>query len=144
MPVRHTELLTMGAGEETFVSNAFGTVTNRRVIYRAARNWFGGGAREDIPLNHVTSVRLETSRSVLLGILLFLIGLTLFAAPTAGGVLLGVFALAWAMLLFWGSPTVAVNTAGQDHKAAKGTPWQRAEANAFVDALRSQLFKEPR
>lgn len=132
----------MGAGEETFVDNAFGTVTNRRVIYRAARGWFGGGAREDIPLNHVTSVRLETSRSVLLGILLLLIGLPLLAASTAGGVLSGVLVVACAMLAFWGSPSVAVNTAGQDHKAAKGTPWQRAEANAFVEALRGQLFKE--
>ena len=132
----------MGSGEETFVSNAFGTVTNRRVIYHAARGWLGGGAREDIPLHHVTSVRLEMSRPVLLGILLFLIGLPLLAAPTAGAVLLGLFAIACAILAFWGSPTVAVNTAGQDHKAAKGTPWQRAEASAFVDALRAQLFKE--
>jgi len=140
--IHHAEISIMGTGEETFVSNAFGTVTNRRVIYRADRGWFGGGAREDIPLNHVTSVRLETSRSVLLGILLLLIGLSMLAVPTAGVVLLGVLAVAWAILVLWGSPTVAVNTAGQDLKAAKGTPWQRAEANAFVEALRTQLFKE--
>ncbi|WP_153067423.1 hypothetical protein [Steroidobacter cummioxidans] len=133
----------MGAGEETFVSNAFGTVTSRRVIYHAARGWLGGGAREDIPLNHVTSVRLEISRSVLLGILLLLIGLSLLgAATTAGNALLGLLSIVCAILAFWGSPTVAVNTAGQDRQAARGTPWQRGEANAFVEALRSQLFKE--
>ncbi len=44
-------------------------------------------------------------------------------------------------ILLWGSPSVVVNTAGRDLNAAKGFPWQRGEANAFVEALRQQLFK---
>lgn len=132
----------MGTNEQTFISNAFGTVTDKRVIYRAERGWFGGGSREDIPINHVTSVRLETSRSVFLGVLLLLIGLALLVSPTGGGMLLGVLVLAVAVLVLWGSPAVAVNTAGQDRKAAKGAPWQKGEANAFVEALRSQLFRD--
>jgi hypothetical protein len=44
-------------------------------------------------------------------------------------------------LLIWGSPTVVVNTAGQDLNVAKGWPWVRGEANAFVEGLRGQLFR---
>lgn len=44
------------------------------------------------------------------------------------------------ILLVWGSPAVVVDTAGRDLNAAKGWPWTRGEANAFVDALRGQLF----
>lgn len=133
----------MGPNEEAYISNAFGTVTSKRVIYRASRGWFGGGAREDIPLNHITSVSLETSRGVLAvlgGILFLLAGIPMVFVP--GGRLIGVLLIAWAVLLLWGSPTIAVNTAGQDRRAAKGAPWKKGEAAAFVEALRTQLFKE--
>ena len=61
--------------EKTFVENEFGTVTSKRVIYYRAKGWFSGGSREDIPLQHVTSVRLDTSRSIIVGVLFFPIGL---------------------------------------------------------------------
>src|SRR5216684_2171237 len=48
--------------EQTFIENPFGTVTNKRVIYYRAKGWFSGGSREDIPLQHVTSVRLDITR----------------------------------------------------------------------------------
>jgi hypothetical protein len=131
------------ASEETLVRNSFGTVTSKRVIYNRSKGWFSGGAREDIPLKHVTSVRIETSRSILAGVLFLLVGLILLVggatalAKTSG---VGLFALA--VLLLWGSPAVVVNTAGQDLRPAKGAPWERTQADAFVDALRGQLFKE--
>jgi hypothetical protein len=37
---------------------------------------------------------------------------------------------------------VVVNTAGHDVNAAKEFPWQRSDADAFVDALRQQLFNK--
>lgn len=130
-------------GEQTFVNNAFGTVTSKRVIYNRAKGWFSGGSREDIPLKHVTAVRLETSRSVAAGILLLLIGLSMLIGAESGGIkLIGGVLLICAAALLWGSPSVVVNTAGQDLRPARGTPWQRSEANAFVEALRSQLFRE--
>ena len=126
-------------GERTVVENSFGTVTSKRVIYFRAKSWFRGGSREDIPLQHVTSVRLDTSRSVMLGILLLLVGLALLAGD--GGVkVIGLIVLGLAALLLWGSPAVVVNTSGQDKTAARGFPWQRGEANTFVEALRQQLF----
>lgn len=132
----------MGPNEQTLVTNSFGVVTSKRVVYNAARGWFGGGSREDIPLQHVTSVRLENSRTtlgVILGILLLLTGVVMMSGGNFGT---GIVLLGIALLLLWGSPSVAVNTAGQDRKAAKGAPWQKAEASAFVEALRGQLFKE--
>ena len=127
--------------EQEFVSNQFGTVTNKRVVYFRNKGWFSGGSRQDIPLKHVTSVRLDTSRSVASGIVLLLIGLGLLAAD--GGVkVVGIVVVALAVLLLWGSPAVVVNTAGNDLNVAKGFPWLRGEANAFVEALRKQLFHE--
>lgn len=126
--------------EQTFVENPFGTVTSKRVIYYGSKGWFSGGSRTDIPLQHVTSVRLDISRSIIWGILLLMIGLTGLVSE-GGAKIFGFTALAFSILMLWGSPAVVVNTAGQDLKAAKGFPWHRGEANAFVEALRKQLFK---
>ena len=127
--------------EQTFVENEFGTVTSRRVIYFRKKGWFSGGSREDIPLQHVTSVRLETARNIMAAILLLAIGIALLAGD--GGVkFVGVILIVFAVLLLWGSPMVVVNTAGQDLTAAKGLPWKRPEATAFVEALRKQLFNK--
>lgn len=133
--------MTEQQNEQTFLNNPFGTVTNKRVIYYRAKGWFSGGSREDIPLKHVTSVRLDTSRSILGGVLLLLASLGLLGAG-GGAVIAALAVLALAALLFWGSPAVIVNTAGRDLNAARGLPWQRGEATAFVEALRKQLFHE--
>lgn len=125
--------------EQTFVQNEFGTVTNRRVISFREKGWFSGGSREDIPLQHVTSVRLDIARSVAAGIVLFLLGLGLLGAG-GGTAVIGILVVLFAILLLWGSPMVVVNTAGRDLNAAKGFPWQRSAANGFVEALRQQLF----
>ena len=131
---------TVVPAEQTFLENLFGTVTSKRVIYFRSKGWLSGGSREDIPLQHVTSVRLGTTRSLAGGILLLLFGLG-FLGAQGGAKVLGVLLTALAVMLLWGSPTVIVNTAGRDLNAAKGFPWQRGEANAFVEALRHQLFK---
>ena len=128
--------------EQTFVENEFGTVTSRRVVYFRKKGWFSGGSREDIPLQHVTSVRLETSRNLMGGVLLLFVGLLIMAAGS-GMAIIGFFLMALAVLLLWGSPAVVVNTAGRDLNASKGLPWKRPEANSFVEALRRQLFNKP-
>lgn len=128
--------------EQTFVSGVFGTVTNKRVIYQRSKGWFRGGSREDIPLKHVTSVRLDTNRHILLGILLALIGLPMAFAPGSHSGFLGVGLTCLAVLVLWGSPTVVVNTAGQDKNPASGWPWEHAAATAFVEAVRNQLVSQ--
>ena len=135
------EMAAQGGGEQTFVSNSYGTVTSKRVIYFRSKGWISGGSREDIPIQHVTSVRLDTSRKILPGILFLLIGLG--CLPAGGGVTVaGVVVLALAVLMLMGSPSVVVNTAGRDLNAATGAPWTRGEANAFVEALRHQMFNK--
>lgn len=114
----------------------FGTVTPDRVIYFRKKGWFRGGSREDVPLRHVTSVRLAKTRNIKWAIVLILIGIPLLF------VIVGVIPLAFAILILWGSPTVTVNTAGGDLSAMKGWPWQKEAAQEFVDDLRKHLFKE--
>lgn len=128
--------------EQTHVSNPFGTVTDKRVVYFRAKGWFSGGSREDIPLKHITSVRVDIKRHTVVGIVVGLIGLVMLASGEAGVVIGGIVLIAIAGLLLWGSPSVVVNTAGQDLSPSGGFPWQRTEANAFADALRKQLFRE--
>ena len=80
-------------GEATFVANEFGTVTNKRVVYYRNKGWLSGGSREDIPLQHVTSVRMEVARIIGAGLFMLLVGFFLLNAE--GGLkLLGVLFLA--------------------------------------------------
>jgi hypothetical protein len=125
--------------ERVLIENEFGTITNERVIYYRAKGWFSDGSREDIPLQHVTSVRLGISRSVFVGTLFVLVSLALLGAD-GDAIVLGVLFFAVAFLLMWGSPTIVVNRGGRNLKAAKGLPWQRQSADDFVEALRQQLF----
>jgi hypothetical protein len=127
--------------EQMFVENSFGTITSKRVIYYRGKGWFSGGSREDIPLQHVTSVRFDISRSIISAIVFLLIGLGLIASGDVVAILIGIFFTIFAVVLMWGSPSVVVNTSGVDLNAAKGLPWQRGEANAFVESLHKQLFK---
>lgn len=121
--------------EKTHFSNPFGEITDKRVVYYRKKGWFSGGSREDVPLKHVTSVRFETSRSIIAGIILILVGLATLAY------IIGILPLALGIILIWGSPSVVVNTAGGDLEAMKAFPWHRNSAVEFVKALRNQLFK---
>ena len=120
------------------IENAFGTVTDRRLIYFRSKAWFSGGSKEVIPLRRVASVRLEVSRPVLLGVPLLLLGLILLRG---NGVLaiIGGAAIALAVLLLWGSPVVVINAGARGLNKEKGWPWQRPEAEAFVETLREGL-----
>jgi hypothetical protein len=128
--------------EQTIADTVFGSVTNKRVIYFRNKGWFRGGSREDIPLKHITSVRLDVTRRIVMGGLLLLYGLFLIKLAGFWGFVLGFIPGGLGVLLLWGSPSVVVNTAGQDLKAARGFPWKREEATLFVEALRKQLFGE--
>lgn len=123
------------------VSTAFGTVTDRQVTYYYKKGWFSGGNREDLPLRHITSVRMETARHTALGILCLLVGIGLLMAPGATKIV-GILVLGLAALLLWGSPQVVLNTAGGDLRPATGLPWTRGEAETFVNAVRAQLFRD--
>jgi hypothetical protein len=56
------------------VSTKFGTVTDLRVQLLIKKGWFGGERQEDIPLRHITSVSLETTRQLLASIAVGIVG----------------------------------------------------------------------
>jgi hypothetical protein len=127
---------------ENGVVTAYGTVMHDRVVYNARKGWFSGRSNETISMRHVTSVRIETSRHVVWGVIFGLIGLfVLTGAPTAAKII-GLIPLALAVLLLWGSPRVVLNTAGGDLRPSIGFPWTRPEAERFVTALRRVLFPD--
>lgn len=132
----------MATQSDSSTVTPFGTVTKDRVIYRYRKGWFTGGSREDIPLRHVTSVALETSRHVVWGILLVIVALIAMAVGKAPGILIGIVLLALAVLILWGSPKVVLNTAGGDRRPSVGPPWTKRAAEEFVSSLRRELFKE--
>ena len=76
---------------------------------------------------------------MLLGVPLLLLGLILLRG---NGVLAmtGAAAIAFAVLLLWGSPVVIVNAAARGLNREKGWPWQKPEAEAFVETLREGLI----
>ncbi len=119
--------------EQIYLENDFGTVTNKRVIFYEKKGWFGGGSRQDIPLKHVTSVRLEFSRDVGWGISLSLVGLLMISAG------IGIPILIAGLLLLYGSPLIIVSTSGNNRSELKGYPWDRQKAELFINELRNQL-----
>ncbi|MCD5425708.1 MAG: hypothetical protein LRZ92_04520, partial [Methanosarcinaceae archaeon] len=104
--------------------------------YYRKKDWFSGGFREDIPLKHVTSVRIGKKRHIREGIIFILLGL--ITIP----ILIGIIPLVFGIYFLWGFPTVVINTAGHDLSGSMGLPWQTKDAEEFVDVVRNQIFKE--
>jgi hypothetical protein len=123
-------------------SNEFGAVQPDRIALYARKSWFGGGSLEELPIRHVTSVRLETSRSVVGGILLVLIGLGALYMG-GGGIVVGLILAALGVVLLLGWPAVTINTAGNDLRRMTGTIFSKPAAEAYVAAVRKALFAKP-
>lgn len=99
----------MQSTEQTVHNAGFGAITDRRVMYQSkCLMGLGGGANEDIPLRHITSVGLATSRHTVWAILFGLAGVLAITQGTAG-VIVGVLLIGIALLLFWGSPQVILS-----------------------------------
>lgn len=118
------------------VNKIFGEVREDRVIVYRKKSWFSKGSREDLPLKHVTSVRVETDRSIGKGLLMCFIGLPLLLAFG-----LGIIFIVMGVFMILGSPRVVVNTAGGDKAEMVGFFWQKSEAEAFASSLREKLFQ---
>ena len=121
-------------------SNSFGSVFNNRVEFKVKKRWWAGGSHEELPLRHVTSVRVETSRSIVGGILLVLVGLGFLATGEVGMMFVGLVFGAVALLLLIGHPSVRINTAGQDTRNIAGAPGSNSEAERFIAAIREKLY----
>ena len=125
---------------EHLLSNEFGTIYKDRVSFNSKKGWFSGGTSEDLPMRHVTSVRLETKRNIVGGIIVAVVGLLLLVGLEGAGKIGGLILLAWAVLMLVGSPKVVLNTAGGDLRPAIGAPWNKSAAEAFVSAVKRALF----
>jgi hypothetical protein len=119
--------------QETAVT-PFGLVTSDHLSYNVQRGWLSESSRQDIPLSHVTSVRLEIRRHPVFAIILVLAALACQAADPIG-ILIAIIPLAFAVLLLWGSPLVRVNTIDGELPPTSGLPWTRPEAEWFVAAV---------
>ena len=133
----------MAASSTPMFENEFGAVYSDRIAFYAKKGWFAGGVLEELPIRHVTSVRLETSRNAIGGVVLALIGLGLFSSGSGGAMLIGAIALAVGILLLIGWPAVTINTAGNDLRRSTGGVWQKTNAEEFVAAVRKALFDKP-
>jgi uncharacterized protein DUF6232 len=127
-------------GLSTF-TNSFGEVYADRVRFNVKKGWFGGTVEEEFAMRHITSVRCETTRSLLWGIILVIIGVVVLSNG-GGAALIGLIMAGIGVLLLIGSPSVTINTAGGERRTSVGSPLQRSEANEYSSAVRRALFPE--
>ena len=127
--------------ETQVLENQFGLVTSKRITYPAGKGIFSRGSREDVPLKHVTSVRVEKKRSVKLGLVVGLVALVCLYIGGAVAIGVGLVALAVAVFAFLGKTQIQINTAGGDLAVMKVGPLERSQAEEFAKAVRGQLFE---
>jgi hypothetical protein len=130
-------------GENEAFSNEFGAVYPDRIVVQSKKSWFGGGSREELPIRHVTSVRHETTRALVGGIICLALGLVGLASGSTAGMGIGVLVGAYGVLLLVGWPKVSVNTAGNDLQVMTGTFLQKDAAEQYVAAVKKVLFAKP-
>lgn len=126
----------MPTDDTPYFSNEFGAVYADRVTIYAKKGWFKAGVLEELPIRHVTSIGLETVRHVAGGLLVLGLGLAMLR--------LGVFVVTIPMLiesglLFVGWPVITIHGLGKNLKKSSGGIWQKAQAEAFVAAVRKSL-----
>lgn len=126
--------------EQNSFSNSFGSVYSNRIEFKTKKHWWSGGKHEELPLRHITSVSLETSRSIILSGILVLIGAACVSSGEVGVVILGVVLGLIGLVLLVGHPSVAINTAGQDRRHIAGAPGSKSDADEFVKAVREKMY----
>ncbi|HEY9635784.1 MAG TPA: hypothetical protein V6D14_20430 [Coleofasciculaceae cyanobacterium] len=140
--------MALGSGEQDLLSNKFGSISNKRVIFFSNTGLFSDVAKEEIPINEIVSVRFYKQKTFVpwiaggLGLLLSLVIYVLISGILIVKIIsLVVLALAsWiAFIGLSGMPTVAITTAGGKVIQSSGWPNNRNEAKAFALVLREQI-----
>ena len=128
-------------------SNKFGHVETDRITFNLKKGWFSGTLKTDYPTKHITSVSLDTSRRPIWSALLGLAGMGIFSSasesPEPEGVIFwGIILILLAIYFILGRPAIHFSTAGGERIISYGSwPWQKKDAQDFVDALKKELFK---
>ncbi|HAA32415.1 MAG TPA: hypothetical protein DCE56_37845 [Cyanobacteria bacterium UBA8553] len=140
--------MSRSSGEQELISNKFGTISDRQVIFLSNKSLFSSRAREEIPLRQIISVRFYKQKFLLAGIAgvigLLLPFLLIIFFPgniiaATGGLLILAFGVWMIYLGVSGIPTVAITTTGDKVTQSSGWPNDKNEAKAFALVLREKL-----
>jgi hypothetical protein len=134
--------------EQEVISNSFGTVTDKRIIFPNKKSLFNKGSQEEIPLKQVASVRCYQQKSIVailagsIGIVLPIVVIALLRgnliALMTGAIIIGL--CVWITYLgITGFPTVTVTTTEGKNTQAMGWPNDKSEAKAFALVLREKI-----
>jgi hypothetical protein len=133
---------------QNIISNKFGTISDKQVIFLSKKSLFGSGSREEIPLKQIVSVRFYRHKSFVvgiagtLGILLPFVINALFSdslVAKISGVIVLLVGVGIAYLGIAGFPTVIITKAGDKVTQASGWPWDKNDAKGFALVLREQI-----
>lgn len=134
--------------EPYIISNQFGTISAKQVIFLSQKGLFRSGSREEIPLKQIVSVRFYRQKSFViailggLGILLPFVINALFSGSLIAklsGLIVLVVGVWIAYVGIAGIPTVVITQAGGTVNQASGWPKDKSEAKAFALVLRQQI-----
>ncbi len=127
-------------------ANGFGRIEPGRVTFNLKKGWFAGRLKTDYPTQHITSVSLETSRRPIWSAICGFLGLGALSglsesADPAGQVIIGVLLIVLAIYFALGRPAIHFATAGGERIISYGSwPWEKNDAQQFVDAIRNEVF----
>jgi hypothetical protein len=140
--------MSRGSREQEVLSNKFGTITDKRLIFLSKKDLFKNGDREEMPLKQVVSVRFYQQKSFVaivtgsLGILFSLVVVSLLRGNLVA-LMIGALIIAlcvWiAYLGIAGFPTVVVTTKEGRTTQSKGWPKDKSEVKAFALVLREKI-----
>ncbi len=136
------------SGEQELLSNKFGTISSKRVVFQSNKGLLSSSTQEEFPIKEIVSVRFYQQKSFVpwiaggLGLLLaFIIYILISGSLIAkiGSLIVLALAIGIAYIGFSGIPTVAITTTGGKVTQATGWPNDRNEAKAFALVLREQM-----
>jgi hypothetical protein len=135
-------------GDQSLLSNKFGTISNKEVIFLSKKGLLGSKSVEEIPMHQIVAVRFYKQKSFVVAILGALGILTAFVIATlfSGSLILKIIGLVVLALGLWvayigigGIPTVLITTGEGKTTQSSGWPNDRNEAKAFALVLREQI-----
>lgn len=140
--------MSRGSREQEVLSNKFGTITDKRLIFLSKKDLFKNGEREEMPFKQVVSVRFYRQKSFVailtgtIGILLSIAMVSLLPGNLVAlmsGLLIIALCVCIAYIGIAGFPTVAVTTTEGKITRARGWPNDKSEAKAFALVLREKI-----
>lgn len=140
--------MSRGSREQEVLSNKFGTITDKRLIFLSKKDLFQNGTREEMTLKQVVSVRFYQQKSFVailsgsIGILFSIAVVSLLPSNLVAlmsGLLLIALCVWIAYIGIAGFPTVAITTKEGKTTHATGWPNDKSEAKAFALVLREKI-----